>query len=38
MAKSLAESDIVPILYQGKLGNCIVALGVPIGWACQLFR
>jgi hypothetical protein len=26
MAKSLAESDIVPTLYRGKLGNCIVAL------------
>ena len=28
MAKSLAESDIVPILYRGKLGNCIVALEI----------
>ena len=26
IAKSLAESDIVPRLYQGNLGNCIVAL------------
>ena len=28
MARSLAESDIVPALYQGKLGNCIVALDI----------
>ena len=28
MAKSLAESDIVPPLYRGKLGNCIVALEI----------
>ena len=28
MARSLAESDIVPVLYQGKLGNCIVALDI----------
>ena len=28
MAKSLADSDIVPPLYQGKLGNCIVALEI----------
>ena len=28
MAKSLAESDIVPTLYRGKLGNCIVALEI----------
>ena len=26
IARSLAESDIVPRLYQGNLGNCIVAL------------
>nr|BAR36798.1 hypothetical protein [uncultured Mediterranean phage uvMED] len=28
MAKSLAESDIVPTLYRGKLGNCIVAMEI----------
>ena len=28
MARSLAESDIVPALYQGKLGNCIVAMDI----------
>ena len=28
MAKSLAESDIVPPLYRGKLGNCIVAIEI----------
>jgi hypothetical protein len=28
MAKSLAESDIVPAIYKGKLSNCLVALEV----------
>lgn len=28
MAKALAESDLVPVIYRGKLANCLVALEV----------